>query len=143
LGYAPLAPGTVGSAAGLALSYLLRQIGSPGLEGLTIGIGFALGVWCGTAAERHFAGTDPSHVVFDEVIGMLITVAFLPLTLLGALVGFLIFRVLDVVKPWPASRFERLPGGLGIMADDGMAGLYGHLLMRGLIALSPAGWLVS
>jgi phosphatidylglycerophosphatase A len=81
-------------------------------------------------------------VVFDEVIGMLITMALLPLTPLGALVAFLLFRVLDVIKPWPASRFEQLHGGLGIMADDGMAGVYGQLLLRGLIAVSPLGWLV-
>ena len=57
-------------------------------------------------------------------------------------VGFLVFRILDVVKPWPAARFESLHGGLGVMADDAMAGIYGHLLMRLLILLAPAGWLV-
>jgi phosphatidylglycerophosphatase A len=60
--------------------------------------------------------------------------------LAGAIVGFLLFRALDVFKPWPSGRFERLPGGLGVMADDGMAALYGNLVMRALIALAP-GWL--
>jgi phosphatidylglycerophosphatase A len=78
----------------------------------------------------------------DEVVGMLITLALLPVNLTGAIVGFLIFRVLDVVKPWPSAGFEKLPGGLGVMADDGMAAVYGNLLMRGLIAVAPAGWLV-
>jgi len=72
---------------------------------------------------------------------MLITLALLPVNLTGAIAGFLIFRVLDVLKPWPAAGFEKLPGGLGVMADDGMAALYGNLLMRGLIALAP-GWFV-
>ena len=57
-------------------------------------------------------------------------------------VGFFIFRVLDVIKPWPSAGFEKLPGGLGVMADDGMAALYGNLAMRGLIWITPAGWLV-
>jgi phosphatidylglycerophosphatase A len=77
----------------------------------------------------------------DEVVGMLITLAFLPVNWVGALVGFLVFRLLDVYKPWPAARFERLPGGLGVMADDGMAALYGNLVMRVLMLAAPAGWL--
>jgi phosphatidylglycerophosphatase A len=80
-------------------------------------------------------------VVIDEVAGMLMTLAFLPVTPAGAVVGFLLFRVLDVFKPWPARGFESLPGGLGVMADDGMAGIYGNLIMRLLILLLPHGWL--
>lgn len=79
--------------------------------------------------------------MIDEVLGMLITLCWLPVTVMGALVGFFVFRVLDVVKPWPAARLEGLHGGLGVMADDAMAALYGHLLMRALIALAPLGWL--
>jgi phosphatidylglycerophosphatase A len=141
LGYAPVAPGTVGSAAGLAIFVVLRQVDSAGFEAGVIVLGFLVGVWAANVAERHFGGVDPSAVIVDEVVGMLITVALLPLTPLGGLIGFLIFRALDVVKPWPASQFERLPGGLGIMADDGMAGVYGHVLLRGIIGLSPAGWM--
>ena len=77
----------------------------------------------------------------DEVVGMLITLVFLPVSVTGAFVGFLVFRVLDVFKPWPSARFERLPGGLGVMADDGMAAIYGNLVMHGLIWATP-GWLV-
>jgi phosphatidylglycerophosphatase A len=142
LGYVPVAPGTFGSAAGLAVFFLLRHIGSPGVEIVTIATLFAVGVWSGTVAERHFGGIDPPAVILDEVVGMLITLAFLPVTAGGAIVGFLLFRILDVIKPWPSARFESLPGGLGVMADDGMAALYGNLLMRGLIAVVPAGWLI-
>jgi phosphatidylglycerophosphatase A len=140
VGYAPVAPGTFGSALGLVVFYAVRATGSVSVELATIVIVFAVGVWSATVAERHLGGVDPGPVVVDEVAGMLITLALLPVNVTGAVVGFLIFRVLDVVKPWPASRFERLPGGLGIMADDGMAAVYGHLIMRGLIALAP-GWL--
>ena len=139
LGYVPVAPGTFGSAAGLAVFYAVRSTGSTGVELATIVVLFAIGVWSGTVAEHHFGGIDPGPVVLDEVVGMLITLALLPLNVTGVIVGFLVFRVLDVVKPWPSARFERLPGGLGVMADDGMAAIYGNLVMQGLIRIAP-GW---
>jgi phosphatidylglycerophosphatase A len=141
LGYVPLAPGTFGSAAGLAAFFLIRSTGSLTVEVGAIAVLFAIGIWSGTIAEHHFGGVDPAPVVMDEVVGMLITLAFLPVTPTGALVGFLVFRVLDVFKPWPSARFERLPGGLGVMADDGMAAIYGNVMMHGLIWVTP-GWLV-
>src|SRR5262245_57167402 len=137
LGYVPVAPGTFGSAAGLAVFVAVRSTGSTAIEIGAIVLLFALGLWSGTVAEHHFGGIDPGPVVLDEVVGMLITLALLPVNVAGAIVGFLVFRVLDVVKPWPSARFERLPGGLGVMADDGMAAIYGNLVMRGLIALFP------
>ncbi len=73
---------------------------------------------------------------------MLITLALLPVTPAGAVVGFLVFRVLDVIKPWPSAGFEKLPGGLGVMADDGMAAIYGNLdHARADLPSTPAGWL--
>ena len=141
IGYVPVAPGTFGSTAGLVVFFAVRGTGSASLELAAIVIVFAVGVWSATVAERHLGDVDPAPVVIDEVAGMLITLAFLPVDLTGALVGFLIFRLFDVVKPWPSSRLERLPGGFGIMADDALAGVYGQLVMRGLIALAP-GWFV-
>ena len=140
LGYVPIAPGTFGSAAGLAVFYAVRSSGSTVVELATIVGLFAIGVWSATAAERHFGGIDPGPVVLDEVVGMLITLALIPVSVMGAIVGFLVFRVLDIVKPWPAAAFERLPGGVGVMADDGMAAIYGNLVMHGLVRLVP-GWL--
>jgi phosphatidylglycerophosphatase A len=141
IGYVPIAPGTFGSAVGLAAYALVRSADSHVVEAVTIVALFLIGVWSGTEAEHHFGGIDPAPVVMDEVVGMLITLAFLPVNWTGALVGFLVFRLLDVIKPWPAGRFEQLPGGLGVMADDGMAALYGNLVMRGLMLAVPAGWL--
>jgi phosphatidylglycerophosphatase A len=141
LGYVPVAPGTFGSALGLAVFFVVRSSGSVGVELAAIALIFALGLWAGTVAEHHFGGIDPGPVVLDEVVGMLITLALLPVNVTGALVGFLVFRILDVIKPWPSAGFEKLPGGLGVMADDAMAAIYGNLVMRGLIALLP-GWLV-
>jgi phosphatidylglycerophosphatase A len=140
LGYAPLAPGTVGSAAGVALFYAIRATGSATLEIATILVLLIAGVWSATIAEEHL-GLDPGPVVIDEVAGMLITLALLPVNVTGVIVAFVVFRILDVVKPWPAGRFESLRGGLGVMADDAMAAIYGNLIMRGAIALSP-GWFV-
>ena len=141
IGYVPVAPGTFGSAAGLVAYALVRSADSYVVEAVTIVVLFLIGVWSGTQAEHHFGGIDPAPVVMDEVVGMLITLAFLPVNWVGAMVGFLVFRLLDVYKPWPAARFERLPGGLGVMADDGMAALYGNLVMRVLLLTAPAGWL--
>ena len=141
IGYAPVAPGTFGSAAGLVVFAAVRTSESMAVElGVIAGL-FALGIWSATVAEHHFGGIDPGPVVMDEVVGILITLALLDVTLAGAITGFLVFRILDIVKPWPSAGFEKLPGGLGVMADDAMAAIYGNLVMRGLILLTPAGWL--
>lgn len=138
-GYFPFAPGTVGSAAGLVFYALVVWIGSPVFEvGLIVAL-FAAGVWAGTTAERYFGGVDPGPIVVDEVVGMLITLAFIPgLGWSGALAGFVLFRIADVIKPFPAARFERLHGGLGVMADDAMAAIYANLGLRLLLWLTPA-----
>ena len=141
LGYVPVAPGTFGSAAGLVMFGAIRWWGSPVVEVAVIAFLLALGVWSASVAERHFGGVDPAPVVLDEVAGMLLTLALVSVNTSGAIVGFLVFRVLDVVKPWPANRFEALPGGFGIMADDAMAAMYGNVAMRVLVAVTPAGWL--
>jgi phosphatidylglycerophosphatase A len=141
VGFVPVAPGTFGSAAGLLLFAALNYVHVPVLTIAAILGLFAAGVWRGSIAERELGGADPGPVVLDEVVGMLITLAFVPVNLGGAILGFLVFRVLDVVKPWPARGFEALHGGMGIMADDAMAAVYGNLLMRVALAVAPAGWL--
>ena len=104
LGYVPIAPGTFGSALGLILFWAVRSTGSAGVEAAVMTVLFAVGVWSGTVAERHFRGVDPGPVVIDEVFGMLVTLAFLPVSMTGAIIGFFVFRLLDIVKPWPARR---------------------------------------
>lgn len=129
IGYAPIAPGTFGSAAGLALFVLLRAVGIPWLEPAAIVVLFAAGAWAGNHAERFFGGIDPQPVVIDEVLGMLLTLMLVPVTWVGAILGFFVFRALDIIKPWPARRLENLHGGVGVMADDAMAAVYGNALM--------------
>jgi phosphatidylglycerophosphatase A len=141
IGFFPVAPGTIGSAAGLAIFVLLRWAGAGGaVEATLIVLLFAAGVWSGTRAERHFGVTDPAPGVIDEVVGMLITLFLLPASLALMVVGFFVFRALDVVKPFPARRLEDVHGGLGMMADDAMAAVYSHLILRVLIWIAPA-WL--
>ena len=136
-GYFPVAPGTVGSAVGLVVYGLVWWTRSVSVEvGLIAGL-FAVGVWAGTIAERYFGGIDPGPIVLDEVVGMLITLAFIPVGWTGALAGFFLFRVFDVIKPFPAARLEKLHGGLGVMADDAMAAVYANVSLRILIAVFP------
>jgi phosphatidylglycerophosphatase A len=138
-GYFPFAPGTVGSAAGLVVYMLVQWTQSPAVEIGVIAVLFLAGVWAATTAERHFGGIDPGPIVVDEVVGMLITLALIPVGLSGAIAGFVLFRIFDVIKPYPAGRFESLHGGLGVMADDAMAAVYANLTLRGVLWLAP-GW---
>jgi phosphatidylglycerophosphatase A len=137
-GYFPIAPGTIGSAAGLVVYLLVWWAQSSLLETGLILVLFAAGVWAGTTAERYFGGIDPGPIVIDEVVGMLITLAFIPVGWSAALVGFVLFRIFDVFKPYPAGRFERLHGGLGVMADDAMAAIYANITLRIMMWLLPA-----
>jgi phosphatidylglycerophosphatase A len=138
-GYFPVAPGTVGSAVGLVFYLLVWWSQSVVVEVGLIVVLFFVGIWAGTTAERYFGGIDPGPIVIDEVVGMLITLAFIPVGLSGALVGFFMFRVFDVIKPYPAGRLERLHGGLGVMADDAMAAVYANLSLRAVLWAMP-GW---
>jgi phosphatidylglycerophosphatase A len=131
VGYVPVAPGTFGSAAGLVLWWLLPA--SPPVHAASILVIFAAGSWSAGVAERHFNRTDPGQVVIDEVVGMLITLFMVPVGWPGALLGFLLFRAADILKPYPANRFERLHGGVGVMADDAMAAIYANLALRAVL----------
>ena len=136
-GYFPVAPGTIGSAAGLIVYAIVWWTQSPIVEVALIAGLFVAGVWAGTTAEQYFGGIDPGPVVIDEVVGMLITLAFIPVGWSAALAGFFLFRVFDVFKPYPAGRFEQLHGGLGVMADDAMAAVYANISLRLLMWLLP------
>jgi phosphatidylglycerophosphatase A len=142
VGYFPIASGTAGSLAGLVVFAFVRWVGVPAFELATIGVVLVLGIWSASIAERTLKLKDPGPVVIDEVLGMLITLALLPVSLTGVLVGFVLFRFFDVIKPFPAGRLEALHGGMGIMLDDAVAGLYAYASLRVLAALAPA-WLTA
>jgi phosphatidylglycerophosphatase A len=122
--------------AGLLVYAVVRLSANPVVEPVAMVIALVVGIWSAGVAERSM-GKDPGPVVIDEVLGMLVTLAFLDVNPIGALVGFFLFRVLDVVKPYPADRLEHLHGGAGIMLDDLMAGVYCNLILRMVIMLLP------
>ncbi len=126
-GFLPIAPGTWGSLEGVAIAWGVHW-GTPHREGLALAAGAllmsALGVWAASKTAAASNDPDPSRVVIDEVSGQLLTYVWVPLTLASLVFGFLLFRVFDIVKPFPARQSERLPGGWGIMIDDLIAGLF-------------------
>jgi len=137
LGYAPIAPGTFGSAAGLLLWWIVPPTWTV-VQLVLIVLTMLAGAWAATAAEAYLHTTDPGPVVIDEVMGMIVTLFLVPVSWRGALLGFLLFRLFDIVKPFPARRLERLPGGVGIMADDFAAAVYANVALRACLWLLPS-----
>ncbi|HEY8549446.1 MAG TPA: phosphatidylglycerophosphatase A [Vicinamibacterales bacterium] len=142
IGRIPFAPGTFGSLPGIALTIAARAYGPWWTEALLLVLIVVAGVWGASAAEEHFGRIDPGPVVIDEVAGMMLTLLFIPLSATGYAAGFFVFRACDVIKPFPANRLERLPGGFGVMADDLMAGVWGHAIVRGLAWAFPQ-WMLA
>jgi phosphatidylglycerophosphatase A len=137
-GYSPVAPGTVGSLAALAVAVPLHEFA--GLSGwhfaALAAICFAPAVWASTRTARVVNAKDPSIVVVDEVIGQWISLAGSHrLNWKTYLAAFVLFRLFDIWKPPPVRQLEKLPEGLGIVADDAMAGIYAALV------LFVSGWL--
>jgi phosphatidylglycerophosphatase A len=128
-GYAPVAPGTFGSLLGVALWALWRALGGVSQTGYALGCALlaAVGVWAAGRAEVIFGRHDDGRITIDEVAGMLLSLAWLPARPEVAGLGFVLFRLFDIWKPFPARRAERLPGGLGVVADDLVAGVYANL----------------
>jgi phosphatidylglycerophosphatase A len=137
LGYAPAAPGTVGSLPGVLLAFVLASAGGwP--AALTGAVAVALiGLWAAGGAAARLGEDDPRPVVIDETAGQMVTLLFLPPTPAVLAAGFAIFRILDIAKPPPIRRLESLPGGSGIMADDLVAGVYGNLLLQAAVRAFP------
>ena len=130
IGRLPVAPGTWGSLAALPAGWLIMDsLGTAGLLA-AVAVVFVLGVW---AAGRHAARSgehDPASCVIDEVAGQLIVLAAIPADPWFLAGGFVMFRLFDIVKPWPANLVDRrVPGGLGIMLDDVVAGLQAAAVM--------------
>jgi phosphatidylglycerophosphatase A len=136
VGRAPVAPGTVASAVTAAALWLL-QLPPLALAAVLIAV-VGFGTWAAEEAERTLGGKDPGAIVVDEVAGMMVAVFAVPLSAAALVVAFLLFRIFDVVKPFPANVAQRLRGGVGVMADDLIAGLYALALVGLARAL---GWL--
>jgi phosphatidylglycerophosphatase A len=132
-GFSPIASGTVGSAVGLVFYAI------PGFERWYVLLPaslliLALGIRASDAMEQVY-GHDPGEVTIDEVLGMWVSLLFLPKTILVAAIAFFIFRILDIVKPYPARKFDNLHGGTGVMLDDVVSAVYTNLLLQLAVAL--------
>ena len=126
-GYSGFAPGTVGSGVALAIYCLLPPLNPWAWGGLLVGL-FFVGVYTSGACEKSW-GKDPRCVVIDEFVGFFVTVSLFPQSVLMGIVGFVVFRILDITKPPPARRVEALPGGWGIVGDDVIVGIYGQMIL--------------
>ncbi len=132
IGRAPVAPGTIASIAALPFAWLiLRHGGVASLAGAAA-IATLLGVWACDVYVRQTGREDPSECVIDEVAGQWIACAFAPLSFPGFALAFALFRLFDITKLWPISAAEKMRGGLGVMADDVVAGLVAGIIVAAL-----------
>ena len=128
LGYLPYAPGTVGSLVGLLACVLLR--GNVAAYFIVFMVFFFTGVISSAKIEEVTKIKDPAYIIIDEFAGMFVVFFMLPMNIMSASLGFLFFRVFDILKPPPIRSIEKIPGGWGIMMDDLLAGVFANLLLR-------------
>ena len=128
-GLAPFAPGTFGSIPGLILFWLTLDFGLYAQVGIAVALALA-GIWiCGESARR-IGVHDHGGIVWDEIVGMYVTLFLAPVSVVGFVLSFVLFRIMDIVKPWPIRELDHsMQGGLGIMLDDLLAALYAALLL--------------
>lgn len=129
LGYSPFLPGTLASLAGL-LVYMLFLKASPGMHLSIVLIMTCFGFWLSGEAEKILGKKDAREIIIDDFNGMLIGLLFLPYKPMLALAAFIIFRVMDGLKPYPINKIDKLPGSLGIMGDDILAGIYTNITLQ-------------
>ena len=135
-GYIPFAPGTFGSLAGLPLCYLVLLCPLK-IQVMVIVAVIVTGIWLADASEKLLGKKDPGCIVIDEIAGMLVTLAGLGFTFFTAVSGFVIFRILDILKPFPIRMLDRkVPGGAGIMIDDIVAGIIANITLRIILYLT-------
>lgn len=134
-GYSPVAPGTAGSAVGLVFVWGMSKMSVLG-QIAAVALVTVISIIAADIVATSLGLKDPGIIVADEIAGMMVTMLAIPLTFTSLLLGFVLFRVMDVVKPPPARQFERLKGGLGVVADDLMAGVYANLTLRGVLMLA-------
>ena len=128
VGYFPLIPGTAGSLAGLIIYFLVKN--NVLIYFLALVVLLILGFWAGGRQEQLMQKKDPPSVVIDEVCGMLLSLIFVPYDIKLVIIAFFIFRALDMLKPFPVGRLERMKGSLGIMIDDIAAGIYTNIILQ-------------
>ena len=138
-GYFPKAPGTAGTVVGMALYFLQYLVFGTDVWISNLVIVLLMiypSIKLGDDAEKFYGKKDPQEVVLDEVMGYWITMLFIPFDWKLALIGFVLFRIFDIIKPYPINKLEKLNGGLGIMIDDYIAGVYANIVLWGVYYLS-------
>lgn len=139
VGYVPVIPGTAGTLLGVAIYLALSKIPfQPFSYGIILVFLLGAGVWISAKCNFYLKGNDNSSIVIDEVGGFLVTMFLVPSSFRFLLLGFILFRVFDIAKPFKIEKIERIPGGWGIMADDIVAGILANLVMQAL--RSMLGW---
>ena len=134
IGYLPVAPGTLGSLAALALYYFICN--NTIIMSVFILIAIILGFMTAGKVEKLFGEKDPGEIIIDEFAGMLISLYRMPPTMGYVVTGFLLFRFFDIVKPRPIRNLEKLKGSLGIMSDDLVAGVYTNIALQVVYIIS-------
>jgi phosphatidylglycerophosphatase A len=129
VGYLRPAPGTWGSLAAMPFGVAGLMLYGPWAVLAASIAAFLIGIWASDRYSKNIGGKDPSEVVLDEVAGQWLALAFVQPVLWQVIAAFVLFRLFDVTKPWLIRRLEQLPGGLGIMADDMLAGLVAGVLI--------------
>ncbi len=135
VGYIPIAPGTFGTLAGLPFCLLFAMV-SVRTAVFMIVFFSAAAVLAAHQAEKYLEKKDSGLIVIDEMVGIAVTFLMIPFTAETAVLGFYIFRILDIVKPYPIKMLEKkIQGGLGVVLDDIVAGIFGNLILRGILVL--------
>jgi phosphatidylglycerophosphatase A len=130
-GYMPIVPGTFGSLAAL-LIYFIPGFEKPVIIIPAIIVFMVYGIYVGNKFDKVY-GKDPRQCTIDELVGMWISLLFLPKRIVVSVIAFIVWRVFDIVKPFPARNLEKLEGGLGIMIDDVVAGFYSLIVLQVLL----------
>lgn len=128
-GLSPFAPGTMGSLAAIPIIFLASSLSTTIYLSISL-LSFLVGIWICDSASKDIGSHDHGGIVWDEIVGMMITLAFVPISVGNLVLGFLLFRFFDILKPWPIRLLDRkVHGGLGIMLDDVVAGIFSAVIL--------------
>ena len=129
VGCSPVVPGTMGTLLAIPIFLLVSSIPSPVYEWTIIAF-FFLACWVSDKAQSHWGKKDDQRIVIDEIMGFFATMMWLPKTALFITLGFVLFRIFDILKPPPVHRLEQMRGGYGVVLDDVMAGIYANIVLQ-------------
>ena len=139
VGYVPFLPGTLGTMVGVAIYVIFSRFFPQTISYIIMLAVFLVGgLWVSTRCNQYFEGDDNSSIVIDELVGFLITMLLVPFSFRFILLGFILFRVIDITKPFKIGRIEKISGGWGIMGDDVAAGILANLIIQALRTM--LGW---